>query len=262
MPSNVAPGVTLYQRVEMGWPATVYNSDGHTPRPKMAAPATWVTVHYTGANVDYGDPGDFVRECQELEDYAVNAGKSNEYNWVIGADGPEAACVATYAGDYQAAHSSGENAQAIGVLFLNGVGQVVTDTQVLAFRWLMDDLITRERIGSFTTTLPHQDMPGAATACPGDEVLARWYELLVPYDGGGDVMTVDYDQIEQRVRKVLDEGTGVGLTSWAATSQQTLSVAQQTYNETRSLQQLLKQGVALILGVLAGLVVARARRDG
>lgn len=233
---QVASGVTLYERVDLGWPATVYNSDGVTLRPKLAAPARWKTVHYTGAYVDYEDRGDFAAECQALERYAVSAGKSNEYNWIIGADGPSAACIATYAGDYQAAHSSGENAQAIGILFLNGVDQRVTDSEVLAFRWLVADLFNRGRTGPATSTTPHCDMPDAATPCPGDQVLARWDELLVPYTAGGDDMAVDYDEIERRIRKVLDEGTGFGLQSWAQTNAEILAVVQANHNDLQTVK--------------------------
>jgi len=210
---EVAPNVVLYDRADMGWPATVYNTDGKTPRPKLGTPARWKTVHYTGANVNYEDQGDFVKECQDLERYAVSAGKSNEYNWIVGADGPSKACIATYAGDYVAAHSSGENSTAIGILFMNGVGQRVTDAEVTAFQWLVWDLRNRARVDASTLTTPHKDMPGAATPCPGEEVLRRWDALLAPYSPTPSPLPPEPPpsvDMAQTVRSVLNEGAASG----------------------------------------------------
>jgi hypothetical protein len=123
---------------------------------------------------------------QALERYAAGAGKPNEYNWCL-YDASTVAHVVEYAGPMQAAHSAGENAHAVGVLFYVGVGQQPTGPMIAAYRWLRDTVL--RDVGLYvpgsTVQTPHCDMPDAATPCPGP-VLDHWDELLMPYDHNGD----------------------------------------------------------------------------
>lgn len=170
---------------------TPTNNNG-TPRPRLKVPVPTITRHYTGS------PPSIKAKTWAAEDFmpwfqsvALSAGKSYEYNYVIP---PRAVGVRPqvweYAGSHQAAHSSGENDVAIGVLFAIGVSnfptapiwEPLTDGMVDAYRWLRDVLL--ERSGFVLPTvaeLEHRAMPGAATACPGDSVIARAADLSKPY---------------------------------------------------------------------------------
>jgi len=170
-------------RADWGAPPVVYDNDGVTPRPALAKPSKWLTVHYTGNGVPLitADRAAVIAAQQGLERFAVGAGKSNEYNYCL-YSAAGVGYVVDYAGTYQAAHSGGENAKAVGVLFWVGVDQAVPDPMVAAYRWLRDTILYPGGMcapGS-TSQLPHKDMPDAATPCPGP-VLWRWDDLLEPY---------------------------------------------------------------------------------
>lgn len=156
--------------------STPVNNNG-TPRPLLQPLRPILTVHYTGVSAtSYADPGDTAKELYNLQQ-AVAKVKSFEYNWLIDSEG----IIWEYAGDYVAAHSAGENPFAIGVIFWNSVQDDLTDAQVQAFRELRYDLTKRNMLSAGHSIIPHKNMPGAATPCPGSKVLARWSELIVPY---------------------------------------------------------------------------------
>jgi hypothetical protein len=167
---------------ETVWPGRLPTNSNGTPRPMLALGRPWLTIHYTGGGI-WLDPDDTVDELRSIQSYAEGAGKPWEYNWVIDGQG----VVWEYAGDYQAAHSSGENDKAIGVLLLVGfkgtypndvdywedpTPQMIAAVQEL-HQWLDDS----DRLAIDHTMLPHQQMPDAATACPGVAVMARWEQL-------------------------------------------------------------------------------------
>jgi hypothetical protein len=170
------------------WPGqTPTNSDG-TPRPQLAPDRPWYTIHYTGGGV-WLDPHDSYDELLSIHRYAVGAGKGWEYNYVIDGQG----VVGEYAGDYRAAHSSGENDQAIGVLLLVGfAGEYPDDidywehpprAMIDACRELRAWLEARGMLAPDHDMLQHNQMPDAATACPGDAVKAAWTLLTAPWTG-------------------------------------------------------------------------------
>lgn len=177
----MTPPVVL-ARVDWGADPVVRQSNGQ-PRARLVNPSTWLTVHYTGNSSPLvtKDRNAVVAAQQALELYAAGAGKPNEYNWVL-YDAAGVGYVVEYAGGYVAAHSSGENDRAIGVLFYVGVGQAATDAMVDAYRYLRDFMLAAPTgsYGPATLQTPHKNMPGAATPCPGP-VLDRWAELLTPY---------------------------------------------------------------------------------
>lgn len=155
------------------------NNNG-SPRPLLAQHRPYLTVHYTGASVNYGDFGDSPQEIRAIQAWAASAAKRTpwEYNYVIDTESN----VWEYAGLYQAAHSSGENSLSYGVLLLLGINDDVTLGQLGAFRWW------RWVLGAFGHLAPnhevrgHGDMPGASTGCPGDRVRAQWNNLLMPWE--------------------------------------------------------------------------------
>jgi hypothetical protein len=165
----------IVSRVEAGLPAVVTNSTG-TPRPPLAnAPMT--TVHYTGNNVVYrdADAAAVTRQIQAV----FSATKPFEYNYVIGQRPDDQ--IIEYAGKFVAAHSAGENTISFGVLLLLGVGEKPTDLMIDKYRWLRDVLISSGHIRPNPDQRMHFQMPGAATACAGPTVTARWSEFLLPW---------------------------------------------------------------------------------
>lgn len=210
--NDVADGIVWMNRTEVGLPATVFSTDGHTHRPKLAVPCRWITLHYTGAPTPRSTStrADVVAQMQALEANAINAGKSNEYNYVIfGID--EGAVIVEYAGAFRAAHSEGENDQSVGVMFNLGCTKVdaagkglefqsMPDSMVNAYRYLRDEVLRKFAITNLNTLeVLHQEMPDASTQCPGDSVIGRRAELL----GGGGF-------VQPFVRPLVDLGGGFG----------------------------------------------------
>lgn len=170
---------------EAVWPGQLPTNTNGTPRPKLAPNRPWYTIHYTGGGI-WLDPDDTVDELRSIQNYAQSAGKPWEYNWVIDGQGT----VWEYAGNYQAAHSGGENDKAIGVLLLVGFKgtypndidywEQPTPEMINAVRDLRAFLVDHAMLAGNHTMLPHQGMPGAATACPGNAVMAVWPQLTAP----------------------------------------------------------------------------------
>lgn len=165
----------IHPRSEVFGAAVPCNRDG-SPR-ALLAPCRWLTVHWVGAG-QWGDPGDTPSEMRSIHAFSMSPGKATpwEYGYVIDAAGE---CW-TYAGEYLAAHSAGENAEAIGVLLLAGPGEPITDAMVLTFRQLRYELARRGALTSGHEVRPHQWMPGANTSCPGP-AMGRLVELATPW---------------------------------------------------------------------------------
>jgi len=167
----------LVPRTEIGLPQVV-TSDGGSPRPGLRL-CRYYTGHYTGVDVIYGDIGDTPAEIRAVHDYSVRAKKPFEYNYVIGTD--EDDLVYEYAGPFQAAHSAGENGISIGVLFMLGTNEYPTDTMIRKWQWLRDVLVWFQVLANPPEQRPHREMPGAATACFGPHLYARWPQMLQKY---------------------------------------------------------------------------------
>jgi len=163
----------IVSREEIGFDPVVRSSNG-TPRPQLVSPYVFMTYHYTGVNVNWGDVGDTIAEIRAIEAYAKSAGKPNEYNTVVHQDPDN--LIHQYAGDFRAAHSAGENSISHGVLLLNGINEPPTYSQVRKLQWLTQLFRFTGKIDNHTVFRGHLDMPNAATACPGP--LIRPY---VPY---------------------------------------------------------------------------------
>jgi hypothetical protein len=171
----------IMSRTEYGLPAVVTNSNG-TPRPPLRD-AVYLTAHYTGNNVSYANRStpDVIRQIQRV----FAATKPFEYNAVIGQESDN--LIYEYAGDFVAAHSAGENSTAYGVLFLLGVGEDPTALMIDKWRWLRDSLKARGIVRVNVDQRMHFQMPGAATACPGN-IKQFWPQFLTPWvtDEGDD----------------------------------------------------------------------------
>lgn len=193
----------IVTRTEVGLPAVVKGSSGAL-RPPMFN-ERYITAHYTGNNVDYTDKAtaDVVRQIQRV----FYASKPFEYNYVIGqADDDE---IVEFAGKFQAAHSAGENADAVGVLFLLGVGEPLTDRMVDKWRWLRDVLIFDGVLKPGVDQRMHFQMPDAATQCPGP-VRDRWAEMLLPWSAPvtAPIITPDLSEEDEVTPYILKPPTG------------------------------------------------------
>jgi hypothetical protein len=181
------------------WYAGVPTNNSGTPRPLLRLPAPNITRHYTGS-----PPSSRARTWSAVDvmpwfqTVARASGKSYEYNYVIPPRYDGTSQVWEYAGLHQAAHSSGENDIAIGVLFAIGVlnhpsysdynpalpvvWEQITPQMIEAYRWLRD-----VHLNGLNAVLPsvkeieHRNMPGAATACPGVSTIAADAQLDAPY---------------------------------------------------------------------------------
>ncbi len=173
----------IVTRSEIGLPDRVTNMNG-SPRNQLAKGRDGLTVHYVGA-------GSFEAREPELailsiEQYARTPQKATpfEYNFMIHQRDDDR--VYEYAGYFQAAHSSRNNAAFFGVCLLNGVAEKPTDRQIDKVRWLRHQLTADGWIRSGGKLLPHQRMPGqeGATTCPGQHVMTRWREFELPWTAG------------------------------------------------------------------------------
>lgn len=171
-----------YRPLSFWWPGVPISNNG-SPRPLLNAPLGTMTAHYTGnVKQQYGaldTDAEYRDFMTKLQNYAMGAGKSFEYNYVLFMTG----VLVEYAGDHRAAHSEGENDIAIGVMFVNDTDDLCTDAQVLAYQWLRDvHLKGRGRVIATCVTTPHRAMPGANTGCPGDAaIMPRLADLRAPY---------------------------------------------------------------------------------
>lgn len=170
--------VTAVPRSEVFGTKLPVNNDG-SPRPLLAPNRPYYTIHYTGANAVFADFDDSAAEIRGIETYASSSVKRTpwEYNWPIDTQGR----VWTYAGEYQAAHSAGENSLSHGVILLLGNGEAPTDAMIDATRRLRHELVQENYLAPDHQMLQHRQMPGASTSCPGDKVIARWNEFTAPY---------------------------------------------------------------------------------
>ena len=167
----------IVPRTEIGLPAEVRSSGGSL-RPPLDY-EKWLTNHYTGVNVDYTDADvpSVIRQIQAI----FSATKPFEYNYVIGQWDDNK--IYEFAGKFRAAHSAGENSEAFGVLFLNGIMDPLTQKQIRKYQWLRDILIYDGALRPDVIELPHKQMPGAATNCSGPFISTPTTQLLLkqPY---------------------------------------------------------------------------------
>lgn len=168
----------IHARSEV-WPGQVPTNNNGTVRAKLAPFRPYLTVHHGGAGT-WLDPNDTPTELRAVQAFAAGPSKRTpwEYNYVVDGQGE----IWTYAGEYQAAHSSGENEIAIGVLLLiNAEVEQPTEPMIDAFRFLRYTLVEGGLLSDVHMLRQHRQMPGASTACPGKNVVARWADFSAPW---------------------------------------------------------------------------------
>lgn len=230
------------------WPGqTPRNNDG-TYRPLLKPDRPWYTVHYTGGGL-WLDPDDTVTEARSVQAFAAGPSKRTpwEYNYIIDGQG----LIVEYAGDFQAAHSSGENEAAIGVLLLLGFKgkypnveywEQPTTEMKNAVRQLRAWLVGRKSLAVDHKMLPHQQMPGAATTCPGEPVMEQWADFIAPISfppiptptPGGDDMQVRLlilsDSDAQFLAQTTDDGQALYVT-WAGPGSPTVDAVVEAHHQ-------------------------------
>jgi hypothetical protein len=84
--------------------------------------------------------------------------------------------------DFIGAHTAGQNSTSYGFVF---IGNYETDEldprQIDSFQWLIAEGKRRGKITASPTIDGHQKASGAATACPGRNVMAKLPELREPF---------------------------------------------------------------------------------
>ncbi|HEX6020904.1 MAG TPA: peptidoglycan recognition family protein [Solirubrobacter sp.] len=120
----------------------------------------WLVVHYTGVN-GYNDHTKDVAYARSVASYGKVAGKTWEYNYLIGLGGT----VFEDAGDRVAAHCARANDISIGVLLMLGIGVAPTTAMIDAFRQLRHDLVASGALRLDHQCVPHYRL--RATGCPG-----------------------------------------------------------------------------------------------
>jgi len=168
----------IVPRHQIGLPHRVTNTNGR-PRPELHNEPI-ITVHYTGVSSRGYTHADVAAEVRRIQQ-AFSRTKPFEYNYVIGQTNDDA--IYEFAGTYQAAHSAGENHMAFGVLFLNAVDEPFNCVQQAKFQWLRDVLIWVGELAPNPQQLPHNEMHGARTACPGVFGRRAMNTLRLPYSG-------------------------------------------------------------------------------
>ena len=157
----------IIPRIETGLPARVTNIDHITSRPILQLNRGLIVCHYTGAKVKYAMHT--VAQVMAVI-RSINRWRANEYNYVIDQRGN----VYEFAGEYRAAHAKGYNDTGYGVLFLNGVGEPMTDAQLASFHYLFGCLLWAGRVQQRPMVVGHREI--AATACP-DLIFQRIHEM-------------------------------------------------------------------------------------
>lgn len=160
---------TIVPRTSIGLKQKVTTFNRVTARPLLRQNLNLTVAHYTGTKRK------FVGANYAKDIRAIDRWKAGEYNYVI----PKTAepLVVELAGPYQAAHAKGFNDRSVGILFLNGIDDPVTDAQVEAYRWLIGMLKWVGQLEPGAWQVQHGQI--AATECPGP-VKARWAELTAP----------------------------------------------------------------------------------
>jgi hypothetical protein len=200
---TVAPPFPIIYRDDV-WPGRLPVNNNGTLRLLLMQRLPYVTCHYTGAGA-WSDFGDTIPEARSIEAWASSSAKQTpwEYNWIGDTQGN----VLEYAGDYQAAHSAGENFIASGYLWLLGPGEKPSEAQILSFRKWRWWMLERQRLAVTHEVRGHKDMPGAATTCPGPDVLARWADLTTPWTPPPPDPVPEDDMARLIVKKRPPEGS-------------------------------------------------------
>jgi hypothetical protein len=155
----------------------VIGSDGRL-RPVLQ-PVDIFTVHYVGAGSSWLDHGDTADELAGIErNHAIPNKKPNEYNSASDSEG----VTWEYAGRFRAAHSAGNNETSWGHLVVVGL-ELPTEQQadqlIAGVRRARTQLVAAGALLRDHRVIPHANMPGARTGCPGPLYTYRhWWDRL------------------------------------------------------------------------------------
>jgi hypothetical protein len=168
----------IIPRAEIGLPARVTSFNHITLRPLLRTALGTIACHYTGVERTYAG---LTQEQVHGTIKSINRWKPNEYNYVIDLAGR----VYEFAGEHRAAHATGFNDTAYGVLFLNGIHDAMTSEQLASFHFLFGALLWTGRVQADPFVLGHFELVGAngrraATACPGP--IKEWLQCMRKYD--------------------------------------------------------------------------------
>lgn len=186
----------VFYQARAKWTSRIPDMNNGSPRPLLQPNRPYLTIHYTGVGWHLSNgalrypPLITANDMVHIENVADAGKKSFEYNWVIPTGTPGYIDIWEYAGNYQAAHSEGENPIAIGVLLLLGVDnygkpnqlwQPISDEMIDAIKRLRYDLVQSGMLALDHQIRPHQAMPGANTPCPGVPTINAWPRIISPY---------------------------------------------------------------------------------
>lgn len=166
----------IVPRNQIGLPTIVTNSNGTVRAPLNNEPI--ITLHYTGVSSRGYAKADVKAEVLRIQKN-FSATKPFEYNYVIGQTNDT--FIYEFAGKFQAAHSAGNNADSFGILFLNAVNEPLNCVQINKYRWLRDVLKYVGLLQLNAQELPHNNMRGAKTLCPGTLVRRALPDLIKPF---------------------------------------------------------------------------------
>lgn len=120
------------------------------------------------------DPARVLSDARAAASYGISAGKTWEYNWMIGLDGS----IFTQAGEYVAAHCLNFNNSSAAVIFLNASDVPLTQAQINSWHDVRDHAVNIGVLVSNHEVAPHYryrttsccgihaDRPGAAWSSP------------------------------------------------------------------------------------------------
>lgn len=147
--------------------------------------------HYVGAG-HYDDPSKDWAYARQIATYGIGAGKTWEYNYLIGLGGT----IFEQAGDHVGAHCLNFNDRSVGVLMMLGINVAPTVAMMDAWRWLVWRNKSTGRLAQTAQLAPHYryrttsccgttlaNAPGAAWISPtrqGSAGILR-PELLAPW---------------------------------------------------------------------------------
>jgi hypothetical protein len=107
------------------------------------------------------DPARVLDDARAAAAYGISAGKTWEYQYMIGLDGS----VFTQAGEYRASHCLNFNSESAGVIFLNALDVATNAAQIVAWHELRTFMVDDGILHPDHVVAPHYRY--RSTSCPG-----------------------------------------------------------------------------------------------
>ena len=142
-------------------------ADG-SPPPQNAGIIDTTVVHWPGFALDDSTPVAIAHALQSMQrDYLRNRGYSLGYLWLVD---PTGVAWEIRGFDYKSAANKGHNDHTAPLLVTVNGDEPVTAVAWRTVRALSAEYSERSNRDYLTRPVPHSDLDGAATACPGDTV--------------------------------------------------------------------------------------------